>query len=120
MSYYANYNISADCPVDGTAEKIADELRNVLSNPECLDVSGDAVSVSCYEDIDLDFFGELTEKYPGTFIAAEYIGEDGEIGVIYSKDGRYYTDFAKVLYPPFDEKNLPEKPQNSETAVKGA
>ena len=110
MSYYAMYDVTAKCPDAVTAEMVADKFRDELYAEGLVYFSDCTVTLSCFMDIDVEYFGNLTADYPGTFIDARYYGEDREVGVIYAKDDKVYLDSAEVIFPEFDENRLcPQK-----------
>lgn len=106
MSYYAKYKITVECPKEDSAVKLAKEFREEIAATDFVDISGKIVFMSCYNSLDNQYFAYLSERYPGTFITANYYGDDEEIGVIYARDGKSYSDFAQITFPPFDRKNL--------------
>lgn len=104
---FSYWNIDAKCSDNATAEMLANDIRDILfSEYDEVNVSGRNVYVFCYQNIKNELFGELSAKYPGTLISAEYYGEADEIGIVYAKDGKYYAELAEVIFPKFDKSKL--------------
>lgn len=108
MSWQTTYNVGIVCASEEQADMVRDMIYDKGFDYAYVDPSEEPDNevsgriVESHYDVE-GFFAQLTDRFPGTFVRAEYIDEDENIGVTYAKNGKAYSESAVVVYPDFDE-----------------
>lgn len=114
MGYRSYFSLSVHELGNGRIKKDADpqiiaRLRQVNENAEyaiCDDGSTNegAKWYDCGEDL-----GAFSSGYPGILFEMSREGEDpGDLEKIFAYEGKWYSEYAEIVWPVFDKDNLGE------------